>query len=93
MELRSKRGSIIHDEKGAVSLDTVDNRNVMWYNVKNRRRNTFMEGSFRRHDMSDAIWELPKPHTIGNKGTWGGNAKDTRQFLNGVFWILRTGAP
>ena len=52
-----------------------------------------MENSYRRHDMSDAMWEILKPYTIGNKGTWGGNAKDTRQFLNGVFWILRTGAP
>ena len=27
------------------------------------------------------------------KGTREGNARDTRQFINGVFWILRTGAP
>jgi transposase len=24
---------------------------------------------------------------------WGGRAKDNRQFINAVFWILRTGAP
>ena len=47
----------------------------------------------RRHDISDSAWELIKPHTIGNKGTWGGNALDTRLFINAVFWILRTGAP
>jgi transposase len=29
----------------------------------------------------------------GRKGTWGGNARDNRRFLNAVFWILRTGAP
>ena len=52
-----------------------------------------MGNSYRRHELTDAMWELLKPYTIGNKGTWGGNAKDTRQFLNGVFWILRTGAP
>ena len=34
-----------------------------------------------------------EPHTIGNKGTWGGNARDTRLFINAVFWIMRTGAP
>ena len=34
-----------------------------------------MENSYRRHDMSDAMWEILKPYTIGNKGTWGGNAK------------------
>ena len=46
-----------------------------------------------RHDITDKEWERIKPHTIGEKGTRGGNAKDTRQFINGVFWILRTGAP
>ena len=46
-----------------------------------------------RHDISNDAWEKIKPHTIGEKGTRGGNAKDTRQFINGVFWILRTGAP
>ena len=49
--------------------------------------------SHRRHDISDGVWKLIEPHTIGNKGTWGGNAHDTRLFINAVFWILRTGAP
>ena len=74
-------------------LDTVDKSVVLWYNEENAQGCFFMENSYRRHDMSDAMWEILKPYTIGNKGTWGGNAKDTRQFLNGVFWILRTGAP
>ena len=52
-----------------------------------------MEGAHRRHDISDNAWALIEPHTIGNKGTWGGNARDTRLFINAVFWILRTGAP
>ncbi len=46
-----------------------------------------------RHDISDRVWEKIRPYTIGEKGTRGGNARDTRQFINGVFWILRTGAP
>ncbi|EOS59325.1 hypothetical protein C814_01975, partial [Anaerotruncus sp. G3(2012)] len=41
-----------------------------------------------RHDISDRAWEKIKPNTIGEKGTRGGNARDTRQFINGVFWIL-----
>lgn len=52
-----------------------------------------MKESHRRHDISNEVWELIEPHTIGSKGTWGGNAKDTRLFINAVFWILRTGAP
>ena len=52
-----------------------------------------MAASYHRHDISDAAWALIEPHTIGNKGTWGGNAKDTRLFIDAVFWILRTGAP
>jgi len=52
-----------------------------------------MRASYHRHDISDAVWTLIEPHTIGSKGTWGGNARDTRLFINAVFWILRTGAP
>ncbi len=29
----------------------------------------------------------------GHRGQWGGIAQDNRRFINGVFWILRTGAP
>jgi transposase len=52
-----------------------------------------MTESYNRYDISDKLWSLIEPHTIGNKGTWGGNAKDTRLFIDGVLWILRTGAP
>ncbi len=46
------------------------------------------------HDIGDRAWEKIRPYTIGEKGTGGGgNAQDARQFINGVFWILRTGAP
>ena len=52
-----------------------------------------MAESYERYDISDKLWALIEPHTIGNAGTRGGNAKDTRRFINSVFWILRTGAP
>jgi transposase len=52
-----------------------------------------MKQAHRRHDISDRTWELIEPHLMGKKGTWGGNARDNRQFINGVVWILRTGAP
>ena len=52
-----------------------------------------MELAHRRHDISDRVWELLEPHLLGRKGTWGGNARNNRQFINAVIWILRTGAP
>ena len=47
----------------------------------------------RRHDISDEMWAIIEPHLPGQKGQWGGIAKDNRKFINAVFWILRTGAP
>jgi transposase len=52
-----------------------------------------MEPSHRRRDISDNVWGLLEPRLFGRKGTWGGNARDNRQFTNAMFWILRTGAP
>ena len=52
-----------------------------------------MQAAHRRHDMSDKVWELLEPHLPGQKGTRGVTARDNRNFLNAVFWILRTGAP
>ena len=52
-----------------------------------------MANAYERHDISDesgAKMELLPP---GRKGIRGGNARDNRQFINAVFWILRTGAP
>jgi transposase len=52
-----------------------------------------MGDEHRRHDISDRVWELLRPHLKGRKGTHGGNAKDNRRFINAVLWVLRTGAP
>ena len=52
-----------------------------------------MNQAHRRHDLSDQTWELLERHLRGRAGGWGRKAKDNRQFLNAVFWILRTGAP
>ena len=49
--------------------------------------------AYRHQDMSDAVWELLSPYLPGQSGQWGGVAEDNRQFLNGVFWILKTGSP
>jgi len=52
-----------------------------------------MAEDYRRHDIPDGTWEMLRPHLKGRKGTWGGNARDNRRFMNGVLWVLRTGAP
>ena len=52
-----------------------------------------MQNPQRRHDISDEAWALIEPHLPGQRGQWGGIAKDNRLFINAVFWILRTGAP
>lgn len=51
------------------------------------------KAAHRRHDLSNRVWELLEPHLPGREGAWGGKARDNRQFINAVFWILRTGAP
>ena len=48
--------------------------------------------AYRRHDISDQVWELLAPNLPGRKGSWGGVATDHRRFINAVFWMLRTGA-
>lgn len=48
---------------------------------------------YHRHDLSDEAWERLERKLPGRRGMWGGIAQDNRRFINGVFWILRTGAP
>ena len=48
--------------------------------------------AYRRHDISDKAWEILEPHLPGRKGTESRPAHDNRNFINAVFWILRTGA-
>lgn len=52
-----------------------------------------MSNKKQNSDISDKLWALLEPHLPGQKGSWGGIAKDNRLFINGVFWILKTGAP
>ncbi len=52
-----------------------------------------MMHSHRRHDISDEVWSRLEVHLPGRQGSWGGIARDNRQFINAVFWIMRTGAP
>ncbi len=47
----------------------------------------------RRHDISEESWLKLEPLMSGQVGQHGAVARDNRQFINAVFWILRTGAP
>ena len=70
-------------------------RHKMWQNmvfVKTHNRMPMPE-TIHRHDITDKHWALLEPHLPGRAGVWGGVAQDNRQFINAVFWILRTGAP
>ncbi len=51
----------------------------------------------RRHELSEAQWELVKPFFLWkekpNKNRRGRPPRNARQLLNGMLWILATGAP
>lgn len=44
-----------------------------------------MENTHHRHDISDREWTLLEPHLPGQRGQWGGIAKNNRLFINAVF--------
>jgi transposase len=46
-----------------------------------------------RGDLKDAEWARLQPLLPPQKPTTGRPAKDHRQVVNGILWILRTGAP
>ncbi len=45
------------------------------------------------YGISERVWKRLEPHLPGREGLWGGKARDNRQFVTAVFWILQTGAP
>ena len=51
-----------------------------------------MSNEQQRHDSRDQVWNLLAPHRSGQRGQWGGTAQDNQRSINGVFWILHTGA-
>jgi len=46
-----------------------------------------------RGDLSNEQWEQIAPHLPPEKAKTGRPAKEHRQVLNGILWVLRTGAP
>jgi transposase len=47
----------------------------------------------RRHELTDEQWEKLEPLLPAQKPETGRPRKDHRQIINGILWILRTGAP
>jgi transposase len=47
----------------------------------------------RRHELSDQQWGLLAPFFPPRPRKRGGQWKDDRTILNGIFWRLNTGAP
>lgn len=47
----------------------------------------------KRHELTDEQWELVEPLIPRKKAGTGRPANDRRLMLNGIFWILGTGAP
>jgi len=47
----------------------------------------------KRHELTDEQWELVHAILPPRKAKTGRPPSDCRQMLNGILWILRTGAP
>jgi len=47
----------------------------------------------KRHELTDEQWVLVEPHLPLSTARTGRPARDRRTLLNGIFWILCTGAP
>jgi transposase len=47
----------------------------------------------KRYELTDEQWQVVEPILPKRTATTGRKAKDPRQMLNGIIWILRSGAP
>lgn len=47
----------------------------------------------KRHELTDEQWALVEPHVPTSKARTGRPPSDARLMLNGIFWVLSTGAP
>ena len=46
----------------------------------------------KRYELSDWQWERVNDLLLGKAGDPGRSGRDNRQFVNGVLWVLRSGA-
>ena len=47
----------------------------------------------KRHELTDEQWKLVEPFIPRSKAKTGRKRKDPRLMLDGIMWILSTGAP
>jgi transposase len=47
----------------------------------------------KRHELTEEQWELVEPVLRRKRARTGRRPKDPRLMLNGIFWVLGTGAP
>jgi transposase len=52
-----------------------------------------LKGMAKRHELTDEEWERLRPLLPAQKPATGRPAQDHRQVVNGILWVLRTGAP
>ena len=50
-----------------------------------------IRGLIMRYDLTDFEWSVIEP--VLPKGRPGPKRKQDRRVMNGIFWVLRTGAP
>ena len=50
-------------------------------------------GGVRQRDLTEAQWRRLEPHLPPEKPRTGRPSEDHRRILNGILWVLRTGAP
>jgi transposase len=46
-----------------------------------------------RGDLTEEGWGIIEPLLPAERGRWGRPARDNRKYVNGMLWVLRTGAP
>ncbi len=60
---------------------------------RRHREKEFRTAQRRRHEVSDRQWEFIQPLLPQRTAKTGRKPADPRTMLNGILWILRTGAP
>ena len=58
-----------------------------------RQTRTRRVGQHRRHEVTDVQWDFLDPLIPPRIAKTGRRPRDPRTMLNGILWILRTGAP